>query len=47
MNNPLQIMQMLGNLTQNPMQFLNQYGLNVPNNLTNPQQIIQHGQICR
>ena len=42
MNNPLQIMQMLGNLTQNPMQVLSQCGLNVPNNINNPQEIIQH-----
>lgn len=42
MNNPLQIMQMLGNLTQNPMQVLSQCGLNVPSNINNPQEIIQH-----
>ena len=42
MNNPFQLMQMLGNLTQNPMQILSQCGLNVPNNLNNPQEIIQH-----
>ena len=38
-NNP---MQFLTQLQQNPMQFLLQRGLNVPQNLSNPQQIVQH-----
>lgn len=50
MNNPLMgnmangmnIMQQLQMLRQNPMQFLRQRGFNVPDNITNPQAIIQH-----
>lgn len=50
MNNPLMgnmangmnIMQQLQMLRQNPMQFLRQRGYNVPDNITNPQAIIQH-----
>lgn len=39
MNN---ILGMLNALTQNPLQFLAQNGLNIPTNLNNPQAIIQH-----
>lgn len=50
MNNPLMgnmangmnIMQQLQMLRQNPMQFLRQRGFNVPDNVTDPQAIIQH-----
>lgn len=39
MNNP---MQMLQQLKANPMQFLQRAGLNVPTNLNDPNEIIQH-----
>ena len=50
MNNPLfggnmprvNPMQMLQQLRQNPVQMLRQAGLNVPDNLNDPNQIIQH-----
>lgn len=35
-------MQMLQQLQQNPAQMLRQAGLNVPDNLSDPNQIIQH-----
>lgn len=35
-------MQMLQQLQQNPVQMLRQAGMNVPGNLTDPNQIIQH-----
>lgn len=35
-------MQMLQQLRQNPVQMLRQAGLNVPDNLSNPNDIIQH-----
>ena len=35
-------MQMLQQLRQNPVQVLRQAGLNVPDNLNDPNQIIQH-----
>jgi hypothetical protein len=35
-------MQMLQQLQQNPVQMLRQAGLNVPDNLNDPNQIIQH-----
>ena len=35
-------MQMLQRLRQNPAQMLRQAGLNVPDNLNDPNQIIQH-----
>ena len=35
-------MQMLQQLRQNPAQMLRQAGLNVPDNLSNPNDIIQH-----
>ena len=35
-------MQMLQQLRQNPVQMLRQAGLNVPDNLNDPNQIIQH-----
>ena len=38
-NNP---MQMLQQLRQNPVQVLRQAGLNIPDNLTSPNDIIQH-----
>lgn len=39
---PMNPMQMLQQLRANPMQFLRQAGFNVPNNLNDPNQIIQH-----
>lgn len=39
MNNPMQLLSML---KQNPIQFLQQAGLNIPNNLNDPNAIIQH-----
>lgn len=39
MNNPFQMLQQL---KANPLQFLRQAGYNVPNNLTDPNAIIQH-----
>lgn len=42
MNNILQMMNLLQGMKQNPMQILSQYGLNIPNNINNPQDIIQH-----
>lgn len=53
MNNPLMnmfggmggmgnVMQMLGQLKQNPMALLQLAGMNVPGNITNPQEMIQH-----
>ena len=35
-------MQMLQQLRQNPVQMLRQAGLNVPDNMNDPNQIIQH-----
>lgn len=40
MNN--NIFGLLNALTQNPLQFLAQRGLNIPTNLNDPQAIIQH-----
>lgn len=45
MNNPLMRMnpfQLLQQLQQNPIQMLRQAGLNVPDNLNSPNDIIQH-----
>lgn len=42
MNNPMQILQMISNLQQNPIQILRQAGLNIPNGVNSPQDIIQH-----
>lgn len=46
MNNPLMgnnnPMTMLSQLKQNPLAFLQRAGFNVPNNINNPQEIIQH-----
>ena len=42
MGNMGNIMQMLSQLKSNPMGMLRQAGFNVPDNLNNPQQIIQH-----
>lgn len=43
MNNPMEMMNMVNMLRQNPMQFLIQRGFNVPGNLAaDPNQIIQH-----
>lgn len=45
MNNPffgMNPMQMVQQLRSNPMQFLRQSGYNVPNNLSDPNAIIQH-----
>lgn len=41
MNNPIQMMQMLQQLKGNPMQFLAQRGIQIPQGMTNPQQIVQ------
>lgn len=38
-NNP---MTMLAQLKQNPLAMLRRAGYNIPDNMTNPQQIIQH-----
>ena len=35
-------MQLLSQLKSNPMKMLRQVGFNVPENITNPQEIIQH-----
>ena len=44
MNNGLagQVMQMLPGMKQNPFGALQSAGFNVPNNLNNPQQILDH-----
>lgn len=45
MNNPMagmNPMQMIQQLRQNPVQMLRQAGLNVPDNLNSPNDIIQH-----
>lgn len=36
------IMQMVGQLRQNPLALLNRAGFNIPANINNPQAIIQH-----
>jgi len=42
MNNPMQMMQMLNQIKQNPMQILSQR-FNLPANMpSNPQDIVQH-----
>jgi len=42
MNNPMQMMQMLNQIKQNPMQMLSQR-FNLPKNMpSNPQDIVQH-----
>ena len=40
--NPLEIMQMMNNLSSNPTQMLSKFGMNIPNNMNSPQDIIQH-----
>ena len=40
--NPMQIMSMLPQLRSIPVGFLKQYGLNIPENVTSPNDIIQH-----
>ena len=41
--NPMgNMMQMLGQLKSNPLALLQKAGFNIPGNLNNPQQIIQH-----
>lgn len=45
MNNPMMSMnpvQMIQQLKSNPIQFLQRAGFNVPNNITSPNDIIQH-----
>lgn len=42
MGNMGNVMQMLSQLKQNPMAMLRQAGFNVPANINNPQEIIQH-----
>lgn len=45
MNNPMMgmnPMQMVQQLKANPIQFLQRAGFNVPNNITSPNDIIQH-----
>ena len=39
--NPMQLMQMLPQLKGNPMQFLAQRGIQIPQGMSNPQQIVQ------
>lgn len=41
MLNPMQIMQMLPQIKSNPMQFLAQRGIQIPQGMNNPQQIVQ------
>lgn len=41
MPNIMQIMQMLPQIQQNPMQFLAQRGIQIPQGMNNPQQIVQ------
>lgn len=41
MINPMQLMQMLPQLQGNPMQFLAQRGIQIPQGMNNPQQIVQ------
>ena len=42
-NNPVgNMMQMLQQLKQNPMALLGKAGYNIPMNLNNPQQIVEH-----
>ena len=42
-NNPVgNMMQMLQQLKQNPMALLGKAGYNIPMNLSNPQQIVEH-----
>ena len=40
--NPMQIMSMLPQLQANPLSFLRQRGFNIPDNINNPNDIIQH-----
>ena len=42
MINSMQIMQMLPQIRNNPAQFLAQRGLNVPQGMMDPQQMVQH-----
>ena len=42
MNFPMNPLMMLTQLKQNPLGMLRQYGFNVPQNLNNPNDIIQH-----
>lgn len=42
MNNPFQLMQMLQQLQQNPVAMLQRAGLSVPQNMSNPNDIIQY-----
>lgn len=42
MNNILNAMQMVMQIRQNPMGFLQQRGYNIPQNLNDPSSIIQH-----
>lgn len=41
MFNPAQLMQMLPQLRGNPMQFLAQRGIQIPQGMNDPQQIVQ------
>lgn len=41
MLNPMQLMQMLPQLRGNPAQFLAQRGIQIPQGMNNPQQIVQ------
>lgn len=41
-NNPMQMLEIMNSLSQNPMAVLSKFGLNIPNGLNNPQDIIQH-----
>lgn len=42
MINPLQIMNMVSMLQNNPMGMLNKNGFNIPGNMNDPQQIANH-----
>lgn len=42
MNNPMQMMQLLQQLQGNPAQFLGRMGIQIPQGMNDPNQIIQH-----
>lgn len=42
MNNILNLLQIVNGLKSNPMSILSQYGLNIPQNINSPQDIVQH-----
>lgn len=42
MNNIMEFMGLMNSMKQNPVETLAKYGMNIPTNLSNPQDIIQH-----